>query len=199
VAGLRDVSGSEPTVVWMAPTADSRVRTDDRVRRAVQAPAEAGTYGADMSLAATTVADAVRRHAPALTLAALLATSGTIHLVRPAVFRPLIPRSLGAPDPWVLSSGVAELACAGALAVPATRSAGGWASAALLVAVFPGNVTMAVRSRADAVAWAGRPVVAWSRLPLQAPLIAWAVAVARHAGSRPHDLANARVSGGLGR
>lgn len=121
------------------------------------------------------------QHGPALVLAALLATSGTLHLVRPGVFRPLIPRSLGDPDPWVLGSGVAELACAGALAVPATRQVGGLASAALLVGVFPGNVTMAVRSRPDARSWVGRPAVAWTRLPLQVPLVAWAIAVARRA------------------
>lgn len=121
----------------------------------------------------------VHRHAPALALAALLGTSGVLHLRRPGIFRPLIPRSLGNPDPWVLGSGVAEIACAAALAVPATRRLGGLASAALLVAVFPGNVTMAVRSRPDARGWAGRPAVAWARLPLQVPLVAWAVAVAR--------------------
>ncbi|NUU16049.1 hypothetical protein HP550_02130 [Cellulomonas humilata] len=121
----------------------------------------------------------LRRHGPALALAALLGTSGVLHLRRPGIFRPLIPRSLGDPDPWVLGSGVAELACAAALAVPATRRLGGLASAALLVGVFPGNVTMAVRSRPDARGWAGRPAVAWARLPLQVPLVAWAVAVAR--------------------
>jgi uncharacterized membrane protein len=123
----------------------------------------------------------LRRHLPALALAALLGTSGVLHLRRPGIFRSLIPRSLGNPDPWVLGSGVAELACAGALAVPATRRLGGLASAALLVGVFPGNVTMAVRSRPDARSWAGRPAIAWARLPLQVPLVAWAVAVARQA------------------
>jgi uncharacterized membrane protein len=121
----------------------------------------------------------LRRHGPAIALAALLGSSGALHLRRPGVFRPLIPRSLGDPDPWVLGSGIAELACAVALVVPATRRLGGLASAALLVGVFPGNVTMAVRSRPDARGWAGRPVVAWARLPLQVPLVAWAVAVAR--------------------
>ena len=121
----------------------------------------------------------LRRHGPAIALAALLGTSGVLHLRRPGIFRPLIPRSLGNPDPWVLGSGVAEIACAAALTVPTTRRLGGLASAALLVGVFPGNVTMAVRSRPDARGWAGRPVVAWARLPLQVPLVAWAVAVAR--------------------
>ena len=128
--------------------------------------------------------DLLRRHGPALALAALLGGSGVIHLRRPGVFRALIPRVLGDPDPWVLGSGVAELACAAALVVPQTRRAGALASAALLVGVFPGNVTMAVRSRPDARSWTGRPAVAWARLPLQVPLVAWAVGVARAAATR---------------
>ena len=128
------------------------------------------------------VTDTLLRHRRAVALAALLGTSGVLHLRRPGIFRPLVPRILGDPDPWVLGSGVAELVCATALVAPSTRRLGGWASAALLVGVFPGNVTMAVRSRPDARGWAGKPVVAWARLPLQVPLVAWAVAVARRAG-----------------
>ena len=85
------------------------------------------------------VTDILRRHGPAVALAALLGTSGVLHLRRPGIFRPLIPRSLGDPDPWVLGSGVAELVCAAALVAPPTRRLGGWASAALLVGVFPGT------------------------------------------------------------
>ncbi|AEE45015.1 DoxX family protein [Cellulomonas fimi] len=124
----------------------------------------------------------VRRHGPAVALAALLGSAGVLHLRRPALFHPLVPRALGAPGPWVLGSGVAELACAAALVAPATRRAGGIASAALLVAVFPGNVTMAVRSHPGAGHWSRSPWVAWGRLPLQVPLVAWAVAVSRAAG-----------------
>jgi uncharacterized membrane protein len=124
----------------------------------------------------------LRRHGSALGLALVLGGSGVVHLVRPQVYAPLIPHRLGPPRPWVLGSGVAELACAAALAVPATRRAGGYASAALLVAVVPGNVTMAVRSRPDARSPAMRhPVVAWARVPLQVPLVRWALSVARSA------------------
>ncbi|WP_028050179.1 membrane protein [Cellulomonas sp. URHD0024] len=123
--------------------------------------------------------DAFRRHGPALSLAALLGASGVIHLSRPRVYRGLIPHALGDPGPWVLGSGIAELGCAAALAVPATRRLGGHASAVLLVGVFPGNVTMAVRSRGR---WAA---VAWARLPLQVPLVAWALSVARRATPAP--------------
>ncbi|GAA1412943.1 DoxX family protein [Oerskovia paurometabola] len=116
----------------------------------------------------------------AVSLAALLGSSGVVHLVRPQVFEPLIPDALGDPRPWVTWSGVAELACATALLVPATRRAGGLASAALLVGVFPGNVKMALDSHPGARSWARRPVVAWGRLPVQVPLVAWALGVARH-------------------
>ena len=51
-------------------------------------------------------------------------------------------------------------------------------AAALLVGVFPGNVTMAMLSgqRSD---W--YQAAAWARLPLQIPLVWWAVSVARSA------------------
>ncbi|GCD18757.1 membrane protein [Cellulomonas algicola] len=125
--------------------------------------------------------DPVRRHGPALALAAVLGTAGVLHLRRPAIFTSLVPRRLGDPEPWVLGSGVAELACAAVLVPPATRRLGGLASAALLVGVFPGNVTMAVRSHRGARHWSRHPVVAWGRLPLQVPLVAWALAVSRRA------------------
>ncbi|MGY4645440.1 DoxX family protein [Cellulomonas sp. URHB0016] len=122
---------------------------------------------------------AARRHASALGLALLLGGSGVLHLVRPQAYAPLIPHRLGPPRPWVLGSGIAELACAAAVAVPATRRLGGYASAALLVAVLPGNVTMAVRSDPGARPPAMRhPVLAWARVPLQVPLVRWALAVA---------------------
>jgi uncharacterized membrane protein len=70
---------------------------------------------------------------------------------------------------------VAELACAASLCREATRRRGALASAALLVAVVPGNAWMAWR-------WRTRPaparLAAYARLPLQVPLIAWA----RYAG-----------------
>lgn len=77
-------------------------------------------------------------------LAGLFVASGTLHLVRPQVFLPIVPHSLPQREELVYASGVAELVCAAGLAVPATRTAAGWSSAALLVAVFPANVQMTV-------------------------------------------------------
>jgi uncharacterized membrane protein len=104
-------------------------------------------------------------------LVALLGGSGVLHFLRPGPFVAIVPRSLPAPLALVHASGVVELLGAGLLAVPRTRAIGGAISAALLVAVLPANVSMALRS-------AGRPplyrTVAWLRLPLQAPLVTWA-------------------------
>ncbi|MCZ2263707.1 MULTISPECIES: hypothetical protein [unclassified Isoptericola] len=124
------------------------------------------------------------QHVIAGSLAGLLGAAGALHLVRPAVFEGLIPRGLGSPRAWVYGSGVAELACAAAVAVPATRRVGGLASAALFVAVFPGNVKMALDSHPGYRSWARNPAIAWARLPLQVPLVAWASKVARDAGGR---------------
>lgn len=118
-------------------------------------------------------------------VAGAFATSGVIHLVRPQVFEPLIPPQLGHQRELVLVSGVAELACAAGLLVPATRPIAAPASAALLIGVFPGNVQMsldAVRAAVRRPSPARVAVAAGSvaRLPGQWPLIRWAWS-ARHA------------------
>jgi len=99
--------------------------------------------------------------------------SGTVHLVKPEVFEPLMPRWVPAHREVILASGVAELACAVGLLLPPTRRLAGMASAALLLGVFPGNVKMAV----DAQRGRNTPLkaAAWARLPLQLPMIrgAW--------------------------
>jgi len=117
----------------------------------------------------------------AFALAGLLATAGVTHFATPRQYDAIVPRSLpGSPRFWTYASGAAELATAAAIAYPKTRRLGGAAAAVLFTAVFPANVKMAVD-------WRHRDprarVVAYGRLPLQAPLIWWAVRVAR--GARP--------------
>jgi uncharacterized membrane protein len=125
----------------------------------------------------------VRTWAPRA-IAAAFAGSGLLHLIRPRIFTPLIPRALPAPTELVYASGVAELACAGGL-LRGARWAGP-ASAALLLAVLPGNVQMALDATAAARARGGAGRVAfavgcWLRVPLQAPLV-WAALQARRRG-----------------
>ncbi|MHB8508192.1 MAG: DoxX family protein, partial [Candidatus Dormibacteria bacterium] len=80
----------------------------------------------------------------------------------------------------VALSGGLELACAVALILPRTRRAGGWATAALLLAVFPANIQMALDGGIRGAGFPmGSPVLAWLRLPLQLPLVLMALAVAR--------------------
>ncbi len=107
-------------------------------------------------------------------LVALFAASGTLHMVKPQFFEAIVPRQLPSPRALVYISGVAELACAAGLLHPRTRAAAGWASAALLVAVFPANLQMAVTEGKRASRGGGSPVkfvVTLARLPLQIPLI----------------------------
>lgn len=110
-------------------------------------------------------------------LSVLLTVTGVLHFVAPSGFESIVPRVLGPPAFWVRASGAAELGCAALLAVPSTRRWGGWATAALFVAVFPANVTMALQS----LDGRGSVLVAFGRLPLQVPLVLWAVHVARRA------------------
>ena len=107
-------------------------------------------------------------------LAALFATSGVLHLVKPQIFATIVPRQLPERRGLVYASGVAELACAAGLVHPRTRKAAGWASAALLVGIFPANVQMAVAEGKRAnrgTGSRGRQVATLARLPLQIPLI----------------------------
>ena len=96
-------------------------------------------------------------------------TSGIVHLVKPEVFKPLMPDWVPAHREVILGSGVLELACAAGLAVPPTRRTAGRASAALLLGVYPGNIKMAV----DALQTDNTALKAASlaRLPLQFPMI----------------------------
>lgn len=112
-----------------------------------------------------------------LVLTGLFGVAGVLHFRRPEHFDRIVPRALpGDARTYTVSSGVAELAVAGLLAVPRTRRLGGVAAAALLVAVFPANVQMALDwDRKDA----RRRAIGWGRLPLQGVLIAQAVRVAR--------------------
>ncbi|MCW2528520.1 MAG: putative rane protein [Pseudonocardiales bacterium] len=108
-------------------------------------------------------------------LAALLFTTGIWHFASPRGFESIVPRFLGSPAFWVRLSGVGELACAVGLVISRTRRPAAWASAALFVVVFPANIDMAVH------AWQGNgsKVIAYARLPLQIPLVLWAIYIAR--------------------
>jgi uncharacterized membrane protein len=116
---------------------------------------------------------------PAPLLAGLLATAGALHFLKPEPFDGIVPTTLpGSPRDWTRASGAAEVALAAAVALPATRRTGGLLAAGFFAAVFPANVKMAYD-------WRHRPAplkaAAYARLPLQVPLVIWALKVSRSA------------------
>jgi len=102
-------------------------------------------------------------------VAGSFALSGVIHFARPSVFRPLIPRRLPQPDVWIYASGAAELVCAAGLL--ANQRWARPASVALLLGVWPGNATYAVRVSKKKGAGSTASVISWARMPMQIPLI----------------------------
>lgn len=102
-------------------------------------------------------------------LGAVFVAAGVAHLVVPDVYVTAMPSWLPAPYGLVIVSGVAELAGGLGVLQPnlALRRAAGWGLVALLVAVYPANVQMAM---AQPDQW-----WLWLRLPLQGALVAWAL------------------------
>jgi uncharacterized membrane protein len=117
----------------------------------------------------------MRLPAPATWLAAALGGSGVLHLVRPRTYEWMVPPELGDARAWVLGSGVAEIGTAVLLGAPPTRRAGGWAAAGLLASFLPAHLHHFRVARGKPALLAAAAV----RLPLQAPMIAAALRVAR--------------------
>ncbi len=122
-----------------------------------------------------------------LGLAALLGVSAVAHVVVPRAFEAMVPEALPGPvGAWNLAAAAAEGVTAVLLVDRRTARFGGWLAAATFVAVFPANVTAALQGGYGA---APPPfdtaAAAWLRLPLQVPLVWWAVLVARE-----HDTPN---------
>lgn len=105
-------------------------------------------------------------------VAVAFVVSGTGHLVRPAIFRPLIPPALPAADAWIVATGLAEIVCAVGLATG--RRWAPAATAATLLTVWPGNAWHAVATQRSSASTAMK-VAVWARLPMQVPMIASAL------------------------
>lgn len=104
-------------------------------------------------------------------LGVLFVAAGANHFRAPDFYVKIMPPYL----PWhyelVLISGAFEILGGIGLLIPRTQVAAAWGLIALLVAVFPANVHMALRPDDFPQI---PPAVLWGRLPLQAVFIAWA-------------------------
>jgi uncharacterized membrane protein len=106
-------------------------------------------------------------------LTVFMTAAGVNHFVSLETYTAIMPAALPAHLTLVYISGLAEVLGGLGLILPATRRLAAWGLVALLVAIFPANVNMAVNNlpmgSGPAPTW-----LLWARLPLQAVLIAWA-------------------------
>jgi uncharacterized membrane protein len=111
--------------------------------------------------------------------ALLFILGGLYHFVNPALYLRMMPSYL----PWhlflVYLSGFFEAALGLLLLVPKYARLAAWGLIALLVAVFPANVQMALNPQLFPDI---PPLVLWLRLPLQAVLIFCAYLLTRRGG-----------------
>ena len=109
-------------------------------------------------------------------LAIFFVIAGTLHFALPALYLRIMPPYLPHPAALVAISGAAEIAGGLGLLLRQTSRAAAIGLAILLVAVFPANWYMATAHiRIGSLPqWA-----LWLRLPLQVPLIWWALRYAR--------------------
>lgn len=122
-----------------------------------------------------------------LIFAGIFIVSGVMHFAKSALYIQIVPPMLPQPKALVFVSGAAEILGGAGLLVPRVRRMSGFGLALLLVAVFPANIYMAV-AHVPAHGIAGNRWLQWARLPLQVPLIWWALHYTRTAGGRVKEL-----------
>ena len=104
-------------------------------------------------------------------LAALFILSGVLHFVRPAFYLAMMPPYIPMHELMVMISGVCEFALGSALLFSRTARLAAWGLVALLFAVFPANLHMAL----NPASFPDMPEIGlWVRLPLQGVMIWWA-------------------------
>jgi len=109
-------------------------------------------------------------------LAAFFTFTGVMHFLRPRFFEAIVPPAIEAQKREAVAiSGVAEIAGAALVLPPLTRRLGRWWLLALLLAVFPANIHMAVNpEQIHGLDMRRIPRWAlWARLPLQPLAMAW--------------------------
>lgn len=104
-------------------------------------------------------------------LAVFFIAAGANHFRTPELYLGMMPVGLPWPAALSLIAGAAEMLGGVGLLVPRARRFAGWGLVALLVAVFPANVHVALQGRMPGTAFS--PLTLWLRLPFQAVFVAW--------------------------
>ncbi|MCF7689699.1 MAG: DoxX family membrane protein [Cephaloticoccus sp.] len=97
--------------------------------------------------------------------------AGANHFRQPEIYLGMMPPFLPWPEALNLISGAAEILGGLGLMVARTRRIAGWGLLALLVAVFPANVYVALQGRMPGLDVS--PLALWLRLPFQFVFMAW--------------------------
>ena len=119
-------------------------------------------------------------------LGLLFVLGGLYHFINPAFYLRMMPPYL----PWhlflIYLSGFCETALGLLLFIPKYTRLAAWGLIALLVAVFPANVQMALNPQQFPEI---PPLALWLRLPLQLVFVAWAYSLTRggERNGRPHN------------
>jgi uncharacterized membrane protein len=117
-------------------------------------------------------------------LAVFFIVAGANHFRSPEIYLGMMPPWLPWPGEMNVISGVAEILGGAGLITPWSwaRRAAGWGLLALLVAIFPANVHVALQGKMPG--YAISPAVLWWRLPFQAVFMAlvWWVTLAKRRG-----------------
>jgi uncharacterized membrane protein len=107
-------------------------------------------------------------------MAAFYFAAGVNHFVNPDFYLPIMPPYIPWHEAMVFLSGVAEVILGIGLLIPRTRVLAAWGTIALLIAVFPANLHMAIADVPVGDPPGSAGALRWVRLPLQLVLIAWA-------------------------
>jgi uncharacterized membrane protein len=100
--------------------------------------------------------------------------AGVNHFLNPDFYVAIMPPYLPAHLELVYLSGVAEIVLGVAVLIPRYRVLAAWGVIALLIAIFPANLHVALHNIPVGGASEGLGIWNWVRLPLQLVLIAWA-------------------------
>lgn len=118
-----------------------------------------------------------------MVLAVFFVVAGVLHFLKPEVYVQIVPPYLPFPLALVYVSGVCEVLGGCGVLIPRLRNLAGWGLIALLVAVFPANLHMALGD-VQIQGLSVSPLLLWLRLPLQLVLIALVYGCTRENSSR---------------
>lgn len=106
-------------------------------------------------------------------IAALFSLIGVLHLIKPKFFTQIMPNYIPYHLAMVYISGAAEILGGLGILVEMTQFWAGWGLIILLVAVFPANINMTVKSIQKSGYTSLYSIATIIRLPLQFVLIYW--------------------------